>query len=265
MRMTLLTPEEEFELFFYIKLSFIPQEKIIVRLKLNAELGKKTLEKTLMPGRPHSLLFRTTNFVSRVPKDILGRKKRKILPYLGKFEILVNKQKIYTEELPPIRIIDNHIHFETETVPETLEALGFCVTVIGGKNEPDLIAYHLQINPQKIDVEPTLSATYGLSDLDNDRGKFGRYIKKYNFKRMLAVCQSKKISEDVIEDLNKTSDPIGLIEFKDLYSIRQKSKTKSEQHKAYTLLTSSGKITAPYPPNEPVLFQPVRFRVERQI
>jgi len=264
-RRILLTPRQQFELFFDLRLSSVVRQKVEIDLQLAEGFKYPRKRRTLRAGRPYSALSRTANFVCTVPESILERGKRSILPSLGTYRILVDGRQVSSEDLLPVCIIDNHSYFETETVPEIMEELGFTAIVVGGKNEPDIVAFHERVNPQKIDVEPTLTVEYRLKDLDNDVMKFSRYKTRYNFKRLLAVCECKQISSDVVDELNKAKDPISLIEFRDLLALKLNTRTFQEQLRAYAKLTSTGKITTTYRTGRAVLFKPARFRIGRQI
>lgn len=260
-----LTPDQKLILFFHLKLRVPIQEKMELHLKLCKEFGSQIRKRTFRQGPPYSVLNRTASFVCQVPVDILGRKKRLIIPSLGSYKVFADNRNVKNEELPTVEIIDNYTYFEKETVPYVLERLGFTVTIIGGSGEPDIIAYHKRINPQKIDVEPTLTHTYSIEDFDEDMGKYRRYKLRYNFKRFLAVCEARSISRNVIEELNKIRDPVSLVEFKDLFNLQLKTKTRPEQLVAYTKLTTTGKIDVPEMNEIPVLFRTTKFNVRREL
>ena len=188
-----------------------------------------------------------------------------ILPSLGIYKILIDEREIYMEELTPLIIVDNYTYFEKETVPYVLEKMGFTTILIGGKNQPDIIAYHKRINPQKINVEPTLTNEYKLSDFDEDKGKYGRYIRTYNFKRLLTVCHTRNITQDVIDELAVIREPVSLIEYKDLYTLQIRTKNPIDEVASYGILNTTGKITVVDAVEEPVIFFPTRINVKRHL
>lgn len=266
MREFILTPCQKFEVLFHLELDFSCWKKTEVALQLDDIFKYARMKRTLLGRAPYSTTLRPANFLFTVRQDILEKKKRLNIKSLGSYTILADGKKISNQKLAPVSIIDNNTYFEKETVPEILEELGFIVVSIGGKNEPDIVAYHPKINPQKIDVEPTLAVKYHLEDLDNDRGKFQRYTRQYDFKRLLAVCECNRLSSDVVNELEKTTDPVSLIEYRDLCELRMLTKTSHDQLITYTTLTSTGMIPAQGAPKKtPAIFRPIRFNVKRRI
>jgi len=118
---------------------------------------------------------------------------------------------------------------------------------------------------EKINVETTLTSNYNTVRWDRDCGKFSRYKQKRRLCRLLIVTHSNKISREVLNLLNKTRDPIGLIEFGDLKSIHQHFIKNRDYAAVVSKLSQPGKIAIPSSLTEFRLFATRQLNITRTI
>jgi hypothetical protein len=172
-----------------------------------------------------------------------------VLPQiLGEYElgrVVINRDGLtITHNLPKVHILTIDGYFE-ETVAKTLRALGFNAKRWGGPNNPDIEAYHPDFPTQRFQVEVTTERYYDLSKYRNDRGKFDDLKNKFNFKRLLIIpyASSDHISREVMDRLQRTSDPISLICFNDLRKLLNKYRNfHVSKYEVFAILSQTGFI-----------------------
>lgn len=263
----LLTPTQDVILFFKLRFSCIPTSDITIKVELVPEFSQKLEEKKLLPGARFSALDRKAMFKFTVPEGILkGGLKRKSIPSLGNFRLYQRGRQIHYEDFIGFLVVDNNTYFEKRIVPKIFQDMGYITEVIGGKNEPDTIAFHRIINPsEKTDLESTLTSDYDIARWDHDCSKFSRYKQIRRLTRLLIVTRSNTISRDVLRQLNQTRDPISLIEFKDLKSIHCNFKRDGDHASVVSKLSSSGKIVVPNSLSEVKVFLAKQINISRTI
>lgn len=261
-----ITPTQDIILFFKLNFSNTPSSNIRIKVELASEFNEGLREKKLLPGTRFSALNRKAGFRFTVRRDILGQKKRRKISSLGTFRLFQGDKQIHYENLIGVLAVDSKAYFERIVVPKMLRDMGYITEVIGGKDEPDTIAFHKVINSsEKIDVESTITSDYNVARWDHDCGKFSRYKKKRKLSRLLIITHSQNISRVVLDLLNKTRDPIGLIEFIDLKSIHSNFRKNRDYNSVAMKLSSSGKIGVPNRLTQVKVFIPKQINITRTL
>lgn len=256
-----ITNGQSVRITFSLSFSFVPKHEVKIKLKLNRDFAESEKSAKLLPGKYYTALTRHAQFSFTVPATAKG-----MISPLGEFEVTEGGRQIFHDELEHVFVAPNHRYFEKIVVPRDLEELGFFVENIGEANAPDAIAYHKIINPQeKIDVESTLFSEYNAHKWNDDISKFDRYRLTRKLSRLLIVCQSDSVSQDVINWLNKDPRPVTLMEYYDLVALKQEFKNKRDHHTIYAKLTVKGRSTIGSRPSEFSWIPPREFTVPRPI
>lgn len=260
-----VTPSQEVQLFFHFKLLRPLKKEVQINIKFHEDLKLKNEKRTLAIGKPGSLFYRNANTIFKIRDDLLLKKKQKILPCLGEYDITTGGELIHREKITPIKIIDNKNYFEKETIPYILKKLQFIVCQIGGAREPDIISYYRNYKTQMIDIEPTHCIDYKLSDLDEDMGKYERYQRIYDLKRLLTICYAKSVSKEVINEINTTKKPASFIEYDNFWHLFKNTLINKQYDQSYIKLTTTGVINEINSGIQPQVFIPKKFTINRTI
>jgi hypothetical protein len=123
-----------------------------------------------------------------------------------------------SQYLPTVRIMSLDAYFE-EKVAEKLRELEFEAIRLGGPGRPDVEANPKTEPTQRVQVEATLEDHYNVQRFRNDIGKFHHFKRARQYKRLLIVVNSDKISDVVVQQLRRTTDPISLIRYEHLENL----------------------------------------------
>ncbi len=144
--------------------------------------------------------------------------------------------------LPKLRILTLEGFFE-EKVAEKLRKLGFDAIRLGGPRRPDIEAVHKRQPEQRFQVEATTEDHYDLDRLRRDKGKFNELKRERNYRRLLIVVNTEKISGGVTRQLRIESTPVSLITFRDLSSLaRMYEEAKVSSYEIIATLSQTGII-----------------------
>lgn len=258
----LITKGQTVQLHFVITFEEIPKKDIIVKLQLNYNIQLEPISFKLTEGKYHELINREYFYRFVIPETISVRN----IDSLGTFEILEGTDQLIHGELSGVDIIDKTRYFEHISVPDILENMGFICENIGEGDNPDILVNHQDVNPDdKWNVECTLTKNYDSDKWYQDTGKFRKYSRDRKLSRLLIICNSENITTKVIEELNASQEPIGLIDFNDLKSLNESFRINNDFNAIYTTLTRNGLIRLGSPASKAEISEIKPFRIKRHI
>jgi hypothetical protein len=114
--------------------------------------------------------------------------------------------------LPRVRVMTLDGFFE-ESVAKCLRALGFDAKRWGGRDRPDIIAFHPKQRDQVMQVEATTEKRYDIDKWRSDIGKFYDLKDRYSTRRLLVVTLAgpREVSTEVKKRLARSDNRFSLI------------------------------------------------------
>jgi len=183
-------------------------KRIQVTLNYNAAFG-------LTPSE-HQITSKNDIGMSSISEEVVVPDKLGEFP-IGEVNVRVNNDE-RSQYLPTVRILSEEGYFE-QMVAERLRELEFEAVRLGGPRKPDVETSPKKDLSQRAHVEGTLEDYYELSKFRNDTSKFREWRRARQYKRLIIVTYTDRISEGVARALRRTHDPISLIRYRDLETL----------------------------------------------
>lgn len=149
-----------------------------------------------------------------------------ILPnQVGEFRLgtlrIVHNGDVSPYYLPRVRILTFDGFFE-ESVAKCLRALGYDAKRWGGRDRPDIIAFHPKQRDQVMQVEATTEKRYDIDKWRSDIGKFYDLKDRYGSRRLLVVTLvgPHDVSTEVKKRLARTDNRFSLICYEHLEKLQ---------------------------------------------
>jgi len=180
-------------------------KRIDVKLNYNPVLSTTPSE--------HQITSKNDIGMSSLVEEIVAPAKLGELP-IGEVAITLDGEE-RAQYLPTMRVLSEDGFFE-EMVAGKLRELGFEAVRLGGPSKPDVEATPKKDPSQRLHVEATLEDTYDIAKFRSDVSKFREWRRLRQYKRLVIVTYTDRITDGVVRVLKRTHDPISLIYFKDL-------------------------------------------------
>ncbi len=180
-------------------------KRIDVKLNYNPILSTTPSE--------HQITSKNDVGMSSLLEEIVAPTKLGELP-IGEVAITVDGEE-RSQYLPTMRVLSVDGFFE-EMVAGKLRELEFEAVRLGGPSKPDVEAALKKDPGQRLHVEATLEDTYEIAKFRNDVSKFREWRRIRQYKRLIIVTYTDRITDAVVRILKRTHDPISLISFTDL-------------------------------------------------
>jgi len=161
----------------------------------------------------HQITGKNDVGMSSLTEEVIAPSKLGEFP-IGEVVITIDGDE-RSQYLPTMRVLSEDGYFE-EMVAEKLRELEFEAVRLGGPSKPDVEAAPKKDPSQRVHLEATLEDSYEISKFRNDVSKFREWRRIRQYKRLIIVTYSNRITDGVARQFRRTHDPISLIKFKDL-------------------------------------------------